>query len=114
MIKINYNSKLPLSMQFKTMHCCKCGNKLEKKVLSSITTKQDSPLSRPLLNIGRNTHQLLTFTKVQNFSYLYQCKECKYLISYEHQNIIWKYQKKNKKLILSESEIDSLDVSFRA
>ena len=111
---------MPLGMHFKIMYCCKCGNKLEKKSLPKVPTTVGIgiPLYRNLLTIYPNgmprNRRTLRFIKISSSSYLYHCKHCNYLMDYENQKKIQKYQRKSRKLILDKSEIDLLDVSFKA
>lgn len=120
MVKVNYSEKMPLGMHLKIMYCCKCGNKLEKKSLPKVPTNVGVgiPLYRNLLTIypkGMDRNRgTLRFIKNSKRFYVYQCKHCNYLINYENQKKIRKYQRINKKIILNESEIDTLNVSFKA
>lgn len=120
MAKINYKAKMPLGMHFKIMYCCKCGNTLDKKSLPKVPTISGVgiPLHRNLLTIypkgmDRN-FGTVTLTKISRNFYVYHCKHCNYLIDYENQKKIRKYQRKSGRLILDKAEIDSLDVSLKA
>lgn len=107
---------MPLGMHFKKMYCCKCGNKLDKKSLPVVSSSITTKIRRNVFTLFPIYDDLnsVKLTKVKSDSYLYHCKQCNYLMTYEHQNKVRKYQKKHGKLLLTEAEIKSLGVSFRA
>ena len=104
-----YSTSIPFGMLFKKMCCCKCGEHLRKKSIPTVS--QSSDLEYVSSAAGTKMYGM---TEVATTVYLYKCEKCGYLITYAHQNEVAKLQKKLDKKILSENELQQLNVSFRA
>ena len=111
-----YESSIPVGMLFRKMKCCKCGFDLSKKAVYTVSSNSDGDLINTTMITpgGLSKTKIYGITEVKKAKYLYKCENCNYLISYEHQNIVSKYQKQHKKRILTQEEQDSLGVCFRA
>lgn len=104
-----YSASMPIGMLFKKMYCCKCGEHLRKKSIPTVFQSSDLEY---VSSSGRS--KIYGMTEVTTTVYLYKCEKCGYLITYAHQNEIAKLQKKLGKKILTENELQPLNVSFRA
>ena len=104
-----YITSIPIGMLFKKMYCCKCGERLQKKSIPTLS--QPSDLEYVSSAAGSKIYGM---TEVATATYLYKCEKCGYLITYAHQNKVAKLQKKLDKKILSENELQPLNISFRA
>ena len=102
---------LQIKMIFKRMYCCKCGKKLSTKFISTNY--------RPDLKWIGAFHESSELTISANgympkgteyFEGRYICKNCNYMISYETQNHIRKYQDAGRRRILTENEINSYNL----
>ena len=116
----NFVISVPWGILFKKMKCCKCGSKMKKKPLPTISLD-------PKLNVdkGWNTRVLISpfgvyfraayyTSEIKRSTYFFKCEQCNYYISSEHQEAVSEYQKEHDKLILTQEERESLGVCFRA
>ena len=93
--------EIPLGMLFKKMFCCNCGGKLQKKKISKIYFKGDEEFKR--IKYG---HTVILDKKQRIDNIVYYCPNCNSEITYDEQCVIAKRQKKLKKKILDENEVN--------
>lgn len=86
-------------MVFKKYHCSKCGGKLEKEKTHRVVTKDDKDYYQ--------YHDVGTYPRrdYDVYEYRFQCPACHARISYEEQCILKRIQKKQRRLVLSPSQI---------
>lgn len=108
-----YSATIPFGMIFGRMHCCKCGHKLSLKF---VKTHYDS--EKKWGSYTFFTGSVLRFRGMychkgtEYFKTVYRCKACDYLISEEDQKIIRQYQDAYKRHILTQEEIDRVNLSL--
>ena len=108
-----YNATIPWGMIFKRRYCCKCGKKLSLKFVKIHYDPDAKWRSRAFL-----TGSVLRFRGMychkgtEYFKTVYRCKACDYLISEEDQKIIRQYQDAYKRHILTQEEIDRVNLSL--
>ena len=91
---------IDIGMLFKKMYCQHCGTRLEVKKTTKIVHRGDeefsSRMAGGMYNIGMNSYQQAT--------YVYQCPNCHFEITYAAQCVIAEKQKTLKKKIISEND----------
>ena len=85
------------------MYCKNCGVKLKIKALSNTYKKGDAKFSNYLLG-----HSTIGMDRIERVEYEYQCPKCNLIISYEDQCEIAKIQKKLKKRILTDEDMNGI------
>lgn len=96
-----YESEISVGMLFKKMYCFKCGGKLKKQKVSNISKKGEDGYSGRILG-----HATIGMDKVEKVGYIYKCSKCGLEISYDEQLRISKIQKRLKKKILADEEMN--------
>ncbi len=96
-----YEFNIDIGMVFRKMFCHKCGDKLRKKKTKEVYKKGEIGYSNKILG-----HTTIGMDKKQITYYIYQCPNCNSEITYDEQCIIAKRQKKLKKKILDENEVN--------
>lgn len=109
---------MPLGMLFAKMYCCKCEQKLQKQKISKVFEKGKEGYAPKVLHrkmivpggfVARGT---IGMDEIKKSTYVYNCCNCNYLISYDDQLKISELQKQLNKKALSDNELSSLNVSF--
>lgn len=102
-----YDYHIPWGMLFKRMHCCKCGKKLSINYISLGCDPDKKWRKRGFLSGGTLGFRYRYLPKgIESFEAVYKCKNCDYIISYETQKNIRKYQDAGHRHILTDKEID--------
>ena len=96
---------MPVGMVFKKMYCHQCGTRLKKEKICNLYKKGEPGYTTQLP--GRFGGIPLGMSELEEISYIYQCANCRLAITYDEQCIIAKKQKKLKKRIITEEEIES-------
>lgn len=95
---------IPVGMVFRKMYCYQCGIRLKKEKISNVYKKGETGYTRHLP--GRFGGIPLGMSELEKVGYCYQCPSCKFTFTYDEQCIIAKKQKKLKKIILAEEELE--------
>ena len=100
----SYEITIPIGMIFRKMFCHKCGTQLKKEKISKIYKKGESGFHK--LNMLSGT--TFGISQLKETNYIYKCPKCGAKITYDNQCIIAKKQKRLKKKILNEDDLDIL------